>query len=53
MSIASGSNETKCLGVQLTEGLGTLPKVVLTSAHGRYHFLAHQFLQFFFVLFFE
>lgn len=38
MSIASGSNETKCLGVQLTEGLGNLPKVVLTSSHGRYHF---------------
>ncbi|KAL1815514.1 hypothetical protein ACET3Z_018088 [Daucus carota] len=34
MSIASGSNETKCLGVQLTEGLGTLPKVVLASSHG-------------------
>lgn len=34
MSIASGSNETKCLGVQLTQGLGNLPKVVLTSSHG-------------------
>ncbi|CAK9152384.1 unnamed protein product [Ilex paraguariensis] len=35
MAFASGNKETStCLGVQITEGLGNLPKIVLTSAHG-------------------
>nr|GLL19209.1 putative glucose-6-phosphate 1-epimerase [Ipomoea trifida] len=31
MAFASGNKESPCLGVKVTEGLGNLPKVVLTS----------------------
>lgn len=34
MAFASGSKETATLGVKVAEGLGNLPKVVLTSSHG-------------------
>ncbi|KAL7231460.1 hypothetical protein ACSBR2_009666 [Camellia fascicularis] len=35
MAFASLKKETSSLGVRLTEGQGNLPKVVLTSPHGR------------------
>lgn len=35
MAFASVSKETGTLGVKITEGEGSLPKVVLNSPHGR------------------
>lgn len=34
MAFATANKETASLGVKVTEGLGNLPKVVLTSSHG-------------------
>ncbi|XP_019172941.1 PREDICTED: putative glucose-6-phosphate 1-epimerase [Ipomoea nil] len=34
MAFASGNKESPCFGVKVTEGLGNLPKVVLTSSPG-------------------
>lgn len=36
MTCASLKKEISSVGVRLTEGQGNLPKVVLTSPHGRY-----------------
>lgn len=36
MAFATVNKDTATLGVKVTEGLGKLPKVVLTSSHGRY-----------------
>lgn len=34
--MASSNRDIASLGVQVTEGIGNLPKVVLSSVHGRY-----------------